>query len=912
MKKTIKFFAILAVLLFAASCQNTDIDNGQAIDNGSFTVTATIVAPDATRVTYDVDNETTHTITPAWTVGDAIIGFDDADHTFTFTVASVDGSGRATLDANGYVPGAATKLYAIYYPGKTVSDFTGTGASTKLAVDLTTQGGGALNDASPVLMCATADITAGGATLDFENQTAIIGVTKFKVADADATITQLNLNGAKALATFEISGGELVLTPKGDPATLQIAGSWTADGSGIVTTSLYFAAIPTASADLRLDAVSATKTYSNLSAIATSDLAAGRYYYMAKNLGECEAAIGKTAYATLAEAWTVANAATSPVTITLLGSCTAAGALTLDNSASGTGAVTLDLNGKTLSTASQIRVNNGRDFTITDNSTDVLASQGTISSSYSGGQAIYIDASLFTQLGGNINSTASDKYVLYLNGASTATLSAGSVTAQTYSAAYVGASAALTVDGTAQVTSVGRHGIYTAGTLNVKGSAQITAKASERYAISAALTSTTNITETPTIATTHSEGRAVYAGGNAVVNINGGTFVGNKSAAYGIISSNASTSTVTITDCYVNSPKPVAINSSGKLYVKGGCFSTCVKDVFTVDASSNVYVNALNTDNETNATYPFRITDDPELVRMTRSTENFKFAMLQAAAKAVKQSTADQTLKMQADAEIEETVEFGNSHKVSSCLVETTLDLNGHIISSSHQTLLKMADTLKMTITDTGSPKGKITSSESRVILIAAFPDTITISNCLIECTKTAATGDNEWRNDPVVFINTNAGDTKTVLNITDAQIVATKKVTTLSLVKGKTTITNSELSSGTTSAGYYAIVANFNSTNNALVINSGSFYSSGTGNPSALHSCSTSNRITIQDGYFYGNGRVISGSSGKITMNGGYFSHAPEASVLDYGTKTLSDCSVTYTPATVGTELTYVKHVTD
>ena len=910
MKKISKLFAILAVLLFAASCQNTAIDNGQTIDNGAFTVTATIVTPDATRVTYDVDN-VGHTITPAWTVGDEIIGFDDADQTFTFLVDAVDGSGRATLDLNGYVPGSATKLYAIYYPGKAVSDFGGSASDYTLAVDLGTQGA-VLNDASPVLMCATAAITAGSASLDFENQAAIIGVTRFKLPAA-ATVTSVSVDGLITTGTFELNGsGDLILTPGTTPATVSATGSWATGEGNICETPLYFATLPTAGADIHIDVSTGSETYSNASAIPTVDIVAGNYYYTAKNLTGVEASIGDTRYATLADAWAVANAAGSAVTIKLLNDCTAAGALTLDNSVSGTGTVTLDLNGKTLTTASQIRVNNGRDFTITDNSTDVLASQGTISSSYSGGQAIYIDASRFTLLGGNINSTASDKYALYLYGASTATLSAGSVTGQTYSAAYVGSSAALTVDGTSQVTSVGRHGIYTAGTLNVKGSAQITAKASERYAISAALTSTTTITETPTISTTHSEGRAVYAGGDAVVNINGGTFVGHKSAVYGIISSNASTSTITITDGYVNSPKPVAINSNGKLYVTGGCFSTCVKDNFTKDASSNTYVNALNTDDATNVTYPFHITDDPELVRMNRSSEDFKFATLQAAAKAVKQSTADQTLSMQDDAVIEETVEFGNSHKVSSCLVATTLDLNGHIISSSHQTLLKIADTLKMTITDTGSPKGKITSSESRVILIAAYPDTITISNCRIECTKTLASGDNEWRNDPVVFVNANSGDTKTVLNITDAQIVATKKVTALSLVKGKTTITNSEISSGTTSAGYYAIVANLNSTSSFLLINSGSFYSSGTGNPSALHSCSSYNRITIEDGYFYGNGRVVSGTTGVITAKGGYYSHAPEATVISYPDgKGLADCSETYIPATVGTELTYVKQVT-
>ena len=121
MKKAIKLFSILALLLCVVSCQISNVD-GVLTDDG-FKVTAVIDNSDATRVSYAVDNEA-YTVTPTWTVGDKIIGYDDKGETFTFTVESIEGD-IAVLNVGEYVlcDCGASKLFAFYAPGCTEADF---------------------------------------------------------------------------------------------------------------------------------------------------------------------------------------------------------------------------------------------------------------------------------------------------------------------------------------------------------------------------------------------------------------------------------------------------------------------------------------------------------------------------------------------------------------------------------------------------------------------------------------------------------------------------------------------------------------------------------------------------------------------------------------------------------------------
>ena len=612
--KKIAILSIFAALFCAVSCQENGLDNGQDIKNG-LKVTAVIPQYDDTRVTYEVDNETSHTITPAWTVGDAIIGFDDADQTFTFTVASVDGSGRATLDANGYVPGAATKLYAIYYPGKTVSDFGGSASDYTLAVDLSSQAGAALNDNSPVLMCATADITAGSATLDFENQAAIIGVTKFKLPAA-ATVTSVSVDGLITSGTFKLDGGALVLTPGTTPSTITATGSWATGEGNICTTALYFATLPTASAKIALRANDGASDYGNLASIAATNIVAGKYYYMQKNLGEPVADVNGVKYGTIDDAFAAANRSAADVTVTLLADCVSAGMLSLNSTASGTGAVTLDLNGRTLTvtpTGSKgIEIDGTRSLTVRDG-----ASGGKIVSS-----AQYMVYATGTAPGGAI------KQFILQSGSLNGTYTGGSNSTALH---------LITNDGNFEITggSISAtnskfRGIYVGNgsTVDVEN---LTVQTD--YCCVEAANGTVNIKSGDFERT--GGGNTIYTSAEgAVVNISGGSYTHTSSASALIY---ANKGEINVTNGRFNSInlRPVtSISANGAVArVTGGCFNKPLMNNVLTDANSDVYVNVLNTENSTKETYPFTVAHVSKVATLTESTNSWDFGNIEGAMK---------------------------------------------------------------------------------------------------------------------------------------------------------------------------------------------------------------------------------------------------------------------------------------
>ena len=196
-----------------------------------------------------------------------------------------------------------------------------------------------------------------------------------------------------------------------------------------------------------------------------------------------------------------------------------------------------------------------------------------------------------------------------------------------------------------------------------------------------------------------------------------------------------------------------------------------------------------------------------------------------------------------------------------------TLDLNGHTLSGTAEGFITSAGAL--VITDSAETKGKITSSASKVINLTASGAAVTLSKCVIESTK--ATGA-AWNSDAAV----NMAGSGVVLNIVNAKVYTTAKLSTVRAYTGTLTITDSEISSGVESEGWYTLLGLNSAT---VTIQSGSFFTSGTGNSSSCHIGASGAKITINDGYFHSNGRTVSGGGtyiSKVTLNGGYYDRQP------------------------------------
>jgi hypothetical protein len=268
---------------------------------------------------------------------------------------------------------------------------------------------------------------------------------------------------------------------------------------------------------------------------------------------------------------------------------------------------------------------------------------------------------------------------------------------------------------------------------------------------------------------------------------------------------------------------------------------------------------------------------------------------------------ADATVAMQ----LQEDVTTGVAITLSNASKPIVLDLNGHTITASVAAFLNCTN--ELTITDTGSPKGMITSNQVNVINKVST-GTIILDGCVINST---ASFSSYWYSDGVVRLN-NSSSTVHVRN--GARIYATKDLAGLANRGGTVTITDSEISSGTESAGVPAITTA--GTSATTTINSGSFFSSATSravlvSAAGLAKDAAAGHTEINGGYFYASGGAVAikgnYSSGdhmsKITINGGYFSTTTVWSGKSptYGSgKSEQDCSVTHTHATTGETYTY------
>ncbi len=229
------------------------------------------------------------------------------------------------------------------------------------------------------------------------------------------------------------------------------------------------------------------------------------------------------------------------------------------------------------------------------------------------------------------------------------------------------------------------------------------------------------------------------------------------------------------------------------------------------------------------------------------------------------------------------------------------LDLNGCTLSTEAESFITTGGNL--TITDSGSTKGKITSSESKVLDLTTASAAVTLNGCVIEGTK--ATGAN-FSSDPLIDMHSASG----TLNFLNAKVYTTAKLSVLRAYNGTTTITGSELSSGTVSEGWYVVVGANTGTVNMV---SGSLFTSGIGNSSTFHISASGSTMTVADDncYLYSNGRVVSSGgayNNNITLNGGYYNKLPSQEP-SYGaglSMQAIDPAETHAHATIGETLYY------
>lgn len=204
------------------------------------------------------------------------------------------------------------------------------------------------------------------------------------------------------------------------------------------------------------------------------------------------------------------------------------------------------------------------------------------------------------------------------------------------------------------------------------------------------------------------------------------------------------------------------------------------------------------------------------------------------------------------------------------------LDLNGHTLSSADSAFIKCQ--YDLTIVDKGAVRGKITSSASNVICKAGT-GTINLKGVTVECTKASAPN---FYGSGVVYLNNSAS----TVNISEGcKIYSTASVAAITNRAGTLTIADSEVSSGTVSAGLPAVCNG--GTSATTTINSGSFFTSATSravvvNAAGLAKTTSAGSVIINDGYFYAssNAIVLKGNYAgsdvdhmpKIIVNGGYF----------------------------------------
>ena len=412
-----------------------------------------------------------------------------------------------------------------------------------------------------------------------------------------------------------------------------------------------------------------------------------------------EARIGDVVYETIDEAFAAANASNEPCTITLLRTCAAGARLPLNDA--GTGDVTLDLRGKTLSMTNQIRVT-GRNLTILDSFSDAVDQQGTITTTYTGGRAIYVESGgSCTVKAGNIISTAAQG--MWTNG--TIIMEGNSTLTSNGSGIYLnGPDATLVVKDNVKITSETSNAVYMANSKQADIGDNVTitnSGAATLYIVKGTL----NVTGGDFSRTGSGNGYIIYTeGADAVVNVSGGWFDNfGTTSATSCVTATSGGGTVNVTGGYFNSYgiNPVASTDPGVATVTGGYFNKGIQPRY-----AGTLVNVLNDDPATCETYPFTVAEGDVVAITTQSTYSWNCGSVECAFKSANQralANGNTTATMQMDAASDETLTVvpGNKHAV-------ILDLNGHKVSSTANPAISAAS--NFTLMDSGT-EGEVSTT---------------------------------------------------------------------------------------------------------------------------------------------------------------------------------------------------------
>ena len=877
--KKIYSIILVAASLAVAACQPTELDNITPIDKSgnSIKITATIDGIDSeTKVSYAPEGKG---LKPSWTksedpyYADKILVFTLSNNSVSqkaiFAVSEISKTGVATFsyESGDVITGLTTetKVYGIYYPGKTLNDISDNGSIT---VDISAQNG-VLGDNTPAIMCATATVGSDGSVnFTFENQTAIVGINKLQVGSGSEgslgtsqSLTSVQLSGVKTIGTIKIVNDQLTLVGGDETATITAKPdqtvSWNTSTTGIIefsTTPLAFAVIPSLQKEEPYVTAVFKKdetdyTFTNSKAIDKVSFAAGCYYYMSKKLdceGEAVAKVNDKRYATIDAAFAAANISdVDETTITLLKDCTASNQLVLNDDTK-TSSIIFDLNGHKLTGPNDnytIKVQYGRYLEINDSE-----SNGKIFSS-AAYAVIYVQNSSLTISGGTIQSTDSSIYGFGIlsSGNSEINITGGKVISGTYSEqsdSYTG----------------GHIGIYvgSGSTLNVEGGNII---GYERCIRNLGITS-----------------------------IKDGTFLATSKAESGtsVVITEGASATASITDDgYFSSNSQTVelftVLSNGTCNVTGGFFDRPVN----VNRTGNDYRNILNTNSTTSGDYPFIVSDGSVYYINKSNNLYYNHNNIAAAAKHAQLASYDVVIQLNQNSSPKNTtVDLTNNKEKS-----ITLDLNGKTLTTTAESFITTSG--KLTITDNSTDKGgTITSNQIDVICIGGKSPVVNISNCKIKTTS-GTTSLNYFEQGVVYqYCDSEYDADNSSLTISKATIYATKGVTGVCNRRGNLTIDDgenegdvTEISSGTgySTTSTNALVAVFAGTGKT-VIKSGCFYTSNTsGTRPAVYVAGDGGTVgdygtlEVYGGYFYANGRSVrcatsSKNESNITLYGGYY----------------------------------------